>query len=207
MTDLGSDVKDRIAGKTDKDLVVMLMGNPDDYVPDAWAFAQSEAQRRGITAINTATLQRLEEEEAQQAERAQPDAEPYVPIGKARGLRAIFDLFVVFAGFPIARFISLAVPASAPADLAKSSAALIFASVFVSLVVGDLFFRSAIQPRKSKAARGFLAAAIMIPCILFNIVGNDIAKGLQSRRMAQLKEREANKRSAPYSQRGADAPL
>lgn len=47
MTDLGSDVKDRIAGKTDKDLVAMLLGNPDDYVPDAWAFAQSEAQRRG----------------------------------------------------------------------------------------------------------------------------------------------------------------
>lgn len=207
MTNLGSDVKDRIAGKTDKDLVAMLMGNPDDYVPDAWAFAHAEAQRRGISDINAATLQRLEEEETQQAKQVRPDAEPYVPIGKARGLRAIFDLFVVFAGFPIAHFISLAVPASAPEDLAKSSSVLIFLSVFVSLAVGDLFFRSAIQPRKSKAARGFLAAAIMIPCILINIVGNDIAKGLQAKRMAQLKEQEANKRSAPYSQRAADAPL
>lgn len=72
MADLDDQVKQRISGLSDKDLIKMLTASPDEYLPEALAFAQSEAQRRGIQDISVDAINRLEQKEAREAEQAQP---------------------------------------------------------------------------------------------------------------------------------------
>lgn len=181
MSDLDEQVRRRIASLSEKDLIKMLIAKPDEYLPEALAFARSEAQRRGINDISAVAVRRLDDEEARQARQTEPATAPEVPIRKARGLRAVFALFFVFLGFPIARFTALLFSPSSPAELAKYNTPLLFLFAFAFLYVGDAVFRRVVAPKRGQKGYRALAIAIMVIVFLCGSVANQIAKDIQSR--------------------------
>lgn len=187
-TGSGNDIARRIArdmntpenpfrALSDEQLLEMLAAAPGEMLEEALVFAKQEAQRRGLKTPTTNTISRREQEEQRQAVQiTQRDSQ--------RGLRGFFDIFCVFAGFPTARFISLTISADDPERFRLYSRILFFVCGFAGLAIGDMLFRSAIAPRRSKTVRGLLAALVMIPALLFYVVGSQIGKELQSRHMA-----------------------
>lgn len=75
MSELDSQVKQRICSLSDKELIKMLTSNPDEYIPESRAFAKGEAQRRGLKDISVDAIEHMEQQEAQQV--AQPS--PSIP--------------------------------------------------------------------------------------------------------------------------------
>jgi len=86
--DLDDQVKERISALSDMNLITMLTVSPDDYTPEALAFAKGEAQQRGLKDISVNAIAHMKQQEARQT--AQPP--PYIPekdLSQARQLYRI----------------------------------------------------------------------------------------------------------------------
>ena len=86
--DLDDQVKERISALSDMNLITMLTVSPDDYTPEALAFAKGEAQQRGLKDISVDAIAHMKQQEARQT--AQPP--PYIPekdLSQARQLYRI----------------------------------------------------------------------------------------------------------------------
>lgn len=145
MPDLDTQVRERISNLSDKDLIKMLTAHPDDYLPEALAFARSEAERRGVTGISADAVRHLEEEEMRQAETNEiPRPKPH-GIG---GWLVIPAIGIVFAPIKsvVMLFLGISMIQTFAPELTSdarlwASGIIDVAMIIATIVVAVLFFR------------------------------------------------------------------